>query len=60
LLSFFALQLLIRLTASPERILSRALSRLQREAAALDGLAEHPLRIQLENVLRMAAAAAGG
>jgi energy-coupling factor transporter ATP-binding protein EcfA2 len=60
LLSFFALQLLIRLTASPERILSRALSRLQREAAAFDGLAEHPLRIQLENVLRMAAAAAGG
>ena len=56
LLSFFALQLLIRLTASPERILARALSRLQHEAAALDGLADHPLRIQLENVLRMAAA----
>jgi energy-coupling factor transporter ATP-binding protein EcfA2 len=58
-LSFFALQFLIRLTASPERILAGALRRLQQEAAAFDGLADHPLRIQMENVLRMAAAAAG-
>ena len=60
LLSFFALQVLIRLTASPERIMARALDRLQKEVAELDGLAGHPLRTQLEAVLRMAEAAAGG
>ncbi len=58
LLSFVALQLLIRLTAGPERILERALEQLQREASALEGLAEHPLRVQIENLLRLAAVAA--
>ena len=60
LLSFFALQVLIRLTASPDRIMARALDRLQKEVADLDGLAGHPLCVQLEAVLRMAAAASGG
>jgi hypothetical protein len=60
LLSFFALQVLIRLTASSERIMTRALDRLQKEVGELDGLAGHPLRTQLDAVLRMAEAAAGG
>jgi hypothetical protein len=60
LLSFFALQVLIRLTASPERIMTRALDRLQKEIGELDGLAGHPLRTQLDAVLRMAEAATGG
>jgi hypothetical protein len=60
LLSFFALQVLIRLTASPDRIMARALDRLQKEVADMDGLAGHPLCVQLEAVLRMAAAASGG
>ncbi len=60
MLSFLALQALIRLTAGPERITARALDRLQLEMAAVDGLAEHPLRAQLQAVLRMAEAAAGG
>jgi hypothetical protein len=59
LLSFCALQVLIRLTASPERIMARALDRLQKEVAEMDGLAGHPLRTQLEAVLRMAAASGG-
>jgi energy-coupling factor transporter ATP-binding protein EcfA2 len=60
LLSFFALQVVIRLTASPECIMARAFDRLQKEVAELDGLAGHPLRTQLEAVLRMAEAASGG
>ncbi len=60
LLSFFALQVIVRLTASPERITARAFDRLHKEVADLDGLAGHPLSIQLEAVLRMAAAAPGG
>lgn len=59
-LSFSALQVLIRSAASPERILARAFERLQTESSGLDGLAEHPLRSQLETVLRMAEAARGG
>jgi GTPase SAR1 family protein len=60
LLSFFALQVLIRLTASSERIMAHALDRLQNEVAELDGLAGHPLRRQLEAVLSLAEAASGG
>jgi len=40
--------------------LARAFERLQTESSGLDGLAEHPLRSQLETVLRMAEAARGG
>jgi hypothetical protein len=60
LLSFFALQVLIRLASGSERIMSRAFERLQPEIAELDGLAGHPLRTQLETVLRMAEASRGG
>ncbi len=60
LLSFFALQAIVRMTASPERIMKRAFDRLQKEVADLDGLAGHPLQTQLEAVLHLAAAASGG
>jgi hypothetical protein len=39
--------------------MARALDRLQKEVAEMDGLAGHPLRTQLEAVLRMAAASGG-
>jgi len=58
LLSFFALQLLIRLTASPERIMGRASERLQAEIAELDG-PEQPLHRQIAAVLQLADAASG-
>jgi hypothetical protein len=58
LLSFFALQLLIRLTASPERIMAHASERLQAEIAELDG-PEHPLHRQVAAVLQLADAASG-
>ncbi len=60
MLSFFALQAIVRMTASPERITKRAFDRLQKEVADLDGLAGHPLQTQLEAVLHLAAAASGG
>lgn len=60
LMSFFALQVLIRLTASADRIMTRAFDRMQKDAAELGGVAGHPLRTQLEAVLRMAEAASGG
>jgi hypothetical protein len=60
LLSFFALQAIIRLTANPERIMKRAFDRLQKEVADLDGLTGHPLQTQLEAVLNLAAAASDG
>jgi energy-coupling factor transporter ATP-binding protein EcfA2 len=60
LLSFFALQAIVRMTASPERIMKRAFDRLQNEVADLNGLAGHPLQTQLEAVLQLAAAASGG
>jgi GTPase SAR1 family protein len=60
LLSFFALQVLIRLIASPERILAAAFDQLQKDIAELNGLVEHPLQRQLEAVLQLAKAASGG
>jgi len=60
LLSFFMLQVLIRLASGPGRIMARAFERLQKDIADLDGLAGHPLRIQLETVLRLAEASGGG
>jgi hypothetical protein len=59
LMSFFALQLLIRLASGSERIMARAFERIHQEIAELDGLAGHPLRTQLETVLRMAEASGG-
>jgi energy-coupling factor transporter ATP-binding protein EcfA2 len=59
LLSFFALQVLIRLASGSQRIMTRAFEHLQKEMAELDGLAGHPLRTQLETVLRLAEASGG-
>ena len=60
LLSFFALQVLIRLASGSERLMTRAFDRLQNEIAELDGLMGHPLRTQLETVLNLAEASRGG
>lgn len=60
LLSFFALQVMVRMAASPERLTARAFERLHQEVADVDGLAGHPLCTQLEEVLRLATAAPGG
>jgi GTPase SAR1 family protein len=60
MLSFVALQAIVRMTASPERIMKRAFDRLQNEVADMDGLAGHPLPTQLEAILHLAAAASDG
>jgi hypothetical protein len=60
MMSFVALQVIVRMTASPERIMKRAFDRLQKEVADLDGLAGHPLPTQLEAILHLAAAASDG
>ncbi len=57
LLSFVILQVLIRLSASPERIMAQAFDRLQKEITELNGPVEHPLHRQLEDVLQLAGAA---
>jgi hypothetical protein len=56
LLSFFCLQVVIRLAAGTERITGRAFARLTRVVQETDGLAENPVRAQLETVLRLASA----
>ncbi|MGE5257348.1 MAG: GTPase [Hyphomicrobiales bacterium] len=60
LLSFFVLQVIIRLASGPGRIMARAFEHLQKDIGELDGLAGHPLRTQLETVLRLAEASHGG
>jgi hypothetical protein len=60
LLSFFVLQVIIRLASGPGRVMARAFEHLQKDIAELDGLADHPLRTQLETVLRLAEASRGG
>jgi energy-coupling factor transporter ATP-binding protein EcfA2 len=60
LLSFFALQALIRLTAGPERILAAAFDRLQQEMAESELPAQGPLHGQLDAVLSLAEAASVG
>lgn len=60
LLSFFVLQVLIRLASGSGRIMVRAFERLQKDIAEFDGLAGHPLNTQLETVLRLAEASGGG
>jgi hypothetical protein len=60
LLSFFALQALIRLTAGPERILAAAFDRLQQEMAEPELPAQGPLHGQLDAVLGLAEAASVG
>lgn len=53
LLSFFALQALIRLTAGSERIISRAFDRLQRDLQTLGNPGENPVCSQLDRLLRL-------
>jgi energy-coupling factor transporter ATP-binding protein EcfA2 len=56
LLSFFALQILIRTAASTGRITARAFQHLPQDLEKLDGPATGPVRSQLEALLQMAAA----
>jgi energy-coupling factor transporter ATP-binding protein EcfA2 len=56
-LSFFALQILIRTAAGAGRIAARALKRLPQDLEKLDGPATGPVRSQLEALLQLAAAA---
>jgi len=57
LLSFFALQLLIRTAAGTGRITARAFKHLPQDLEKLDGPATGPVRSQLEALLQMVAAA---
>ncbi len=59
LLSFFALQIVIRLTAGSERILSRAFDRLRRELLKPGRFKDNPVCAQLDRLLRLAEAARG-
>ncbi len=59
LLSFFALQVLIRTAASSGRIVARAFKRLPQDPKNFDGPAAGPVRSQLEALLQMAAATRG-
>jgi len=59
LLSFFALQILIRTAASTGRITDRAFQHLPQDLEKLDGPATGPVRSQLEALLQMAAAVRG-
>lgn len=53
LLSFSLLQAIIRVSLNSKRIAGRALDRLKRDLQPLEGLAQAPLRVQLQAVLRM-------
>jgi energy-coupling factor transporter ATP-binding protein EcfA2 len=53
LLSFSLLQTIIRVSLNSKRIAGRALERLKRDLQPLEGLAQTPLRVQLQAVLRM-------
>jgi energy-coupling factor transporter ATP-binding protein EcfA2 len=56
-LSFFALQVLIRTAAGSGRIISRAFQRLPQDLEKINGPADGPVRSQLEALLQLAAAA---
>jgi GTPase SAR1 family protein len=53
LLSFCLLQIIIRASLNSKRIHGRALDRLKRDLQPLEGLAQTPLRVQLQALLRM-------
>jgi energy-coupling factor transporter ATP-binding protein EcfA2 len=53
LLSFFALQVLIRLAASPRRIVARAFKRLPSDPEKVEGRPTGPVRLQLDLLLQL-------
>jgi len=59
LLSFFALQLVVRLAGS-ERVIGRAFAAAQQALPAVDGAVPHPLKSQLRRLLALAEAAPKG
>jgi hypothetical protein len=54
LLSFFLLQMCIRLVANARRISTKAFEKLKNQIEAIDGVVVNPVRLQLETVLDMA------
>ena len=55
LLSFFLLQVCVRLVASPERVTSRAFEKLKQQADQVDAFAASPVMEQLETLLELEA-----
>jgi len=53
LLSFFLLQVCVRLAASPERVTRRAFEKMKRQADQLEGITTNPVLDQLETVLEL-------
>jgi energy-coupling factor transporter ATP-binding protein EcfA2 len=59
MLSFFLLQVLIRLAAGPERIAGRAFEHLHQDLQQFDMRSDFPVRVQLETILDLMQAATG-
>ncbi len=53
LLSFFLFQILVRLTASPERVTARAFEHLKHRADQFDAFATNPVSTQLETLIQL-------
>jgi hypothetical protein len=53
LLSFFLFQILVRLTASPERMTARAFEKLKQQADQFDTTAANPVSTQLETLIQL-------
>ena len=51
LLSFFIYQACVRLTASPERVTTKAFEKMKGRADQLDMMAPNPVLVQLESVI---------
>ena len=53
LLSFFLFQILVRLTASPERVTARAFEKLKQRADQFDTAATNPVSTQLDTLIQL-------
>ncbi len=53
LLSFFLFQILVRLTAGPERVTSRAFEKLKQQADQFDTSATNPVSAQLDTLIQL-------
>jgi hypothetical protein len=53
LLSFFLFQICVRLSASPERVTTKAFEKMKRQADQFDGTAANPVLEQLEAILAL-------